>query len=115
MIWPYKLYDMDSVNVQIEIFEEYLDIIRIVENTDQDSISAIKLNHESIRVTNQLDVTLESLSDVIGSISGGNQIVFIYLKHLQAFVTVQGNKINFLKHSLTQECFQHAACYMLLK
>ena len=82
-----------------------MDIIRIQENTDQENINVIKLNQDSIRITNQLDVTLESLSDVIGSTTGTNSLVFIYLKHLQTFVTVQKNKINFIKHSLTQASF----------
>ena len=82
-----------------------MDIIRIVKNTDQETISVTKLNQDAIRVTNELNVTLESLSDVIGSTSGADSTVFIYLKHLETFVTVQNNKINFIKHSLTKEIF----------
>ena len=89
-----------------------MDIIRIQENTDQENISVIKLNQDSIRITNQLDVTLESLSDVIGSTTGPNSLVFIYIKHLQTFVTVQNNKINFIKHSLTQASFNKNISYV---
>ena len=58
-----------------------------------------------MEVTNELNVTLESLSDVIGSTCDADPTVFIYLKHLETFVTVQNNKINFIKHSLTKENF----------
>ena len=82
-----------------------MDIIRIVKKTDEETISVTKLNQDAIRVTNELNVTLESLSDVIGSTSGADPMVFIYLKQLETFVTVQNNKINFIKHSLTKEIF----------
>jgi len=82
-----------------------LDIIRIEKNTDEETIIVTKLNQDAIRVTHELNVTLESLSDVIGSTSGADPMVFIYLKHLEIFVTVQDNKINFIKHSLTKEIF----------
>ena len=89
-----------------------MDIIRIQENTDQENINFIKLDQDSIRITNQLDVTLESLSDVIGSTTGPNSLVFIYLKHLRTFVTVQNNQINFIKHSLTQASFNKKITYL---
>ena len=82
-----------------------MDLIRIVKNTDEETISVTKLNQDAILVTNELNVTLESLSDVIGSTSGADSMVFIYLKHLETFVTVQNNEINFIKHSLTKENF----------
>ena len=84
-----------------------MDIIRIVKNTDQETISITKLNQDAIRITDDLNVTLESLSDVIGSTYGADPIVFIYLKHLATFVAVQNNKINFIKHSLTEETFDN--------
>ena len=82
-----------------------MDIIRIVKNTDQETISITKLNQDAIRITDELNVTLESLSDVIGSTCEADPTVFIYLKHLETFVAVQNNKIDFIKHSLTKETF----------
>ena len=81
-----------------------MDIIRILKNTDQKTISITKLNQDTIRITDEY-VTLESLSDVIGSTCEVDPTVFIYLKHLEGFVAVQNNKINFIKHSLTKETF----------
>ena len=60
-----------------------------------------------VKVTNELNVTLESLSDVIGSTCDVDPTVFIYLKDLELFVTIQNNKINFIKHSLTKETFNY--------
>ena len=81
-----------------------MDIIRILKNTDQKTISITKLNQDTIRITDEY-VTLESLSDVIGSTCEADPTVFIYLKHLETFVAVQNNKINFIKHSLTKETY----------
>ena len=82
-----------------------MDIIRILKNTDQETISVTKLNQDAIKIPDELNVTLESLSDVIGSTCGTDPIVFIYLKHLETFVAVQNNKSYFIKHSLTKETF----------